>query len=115
MKRAFIPILSMLLLCGCFGYTSKDNVLTGQVKKVQNVTPIVCSDYQQVDISLGVLRNGVGSMSSEDVWLAIDDKANLAILQKAAASGALVKVTYNVQRTAPCWINNVVTAVEITP
>ncbi|MDE2103487.1 MAG: hypothetical protein KGL39_39970 [Patescibacteria group bacterium] len=87
-----------LLLGGCLGNTAVDNDLTGQVKKVQHITPILLPDYNRADISLGVLRNGVGSMSTEDVWLYVPSADDYKILQKAADTGALVKITYNVAR-----------------
>src|SRR5579859_447764 len=51
--------------CGACGNSSVGNELEGQVKKVVKRTPIFCSDYVEADVSLGVIRNGVGSMSQE--------------------------------------------------
>ena len=62
-------------LSGCFGYASKDNELLGQPKKLHNNTPIVCTDYTSVDVSLGVMVNGVGSMSTDDKTFLVADKA----------------------------------------
>lgn len=93
-----------LIIAAC-GNSSADNETVGQVKKVVNKTPIICSDYTEVDISLGVMRNGVGSMSKEDVILAIDNSERETIekLKKAADDGSIVKVTYDVRRLALCW------------
>lgn len=96
--------IATLLAAAC-GMRSADNEAVGQVKKVVKVTPIICPDYTEADISLGVIRNGVGSMSKEDVELAVDneDRQNVELLKKAAESGAIVKFTYDVKRVSPCW------------
>jgi hypothetical protein len=96
------------------GYTSKGNTLVGQVKKAQHQTPLICPDFDIADISLGVVRNGVGSMSGQDVWVYVPDASNFATLQKAAAEGLLVTITYDEQRAAPCSMDRVVRNVEIT-
>lgn len=33
---------------------------TAQVKKVEHDTPLICPDQVNVDLSLGVMQNGVG-------------------------------------------------------
>lgn len=105
-------MICLLLLSGC-GYTSRNNELVGQVKKVVNNTPVLCPDYVDSDVSLGVLRNGVGSMSSEDVWLTVYDHGFMKILQDANASGALVKIKYDVLRFTWCVEPRVVTDIEV--
>lgn len=65
-------------------------------------TPLFCSDRVDVDISLGMMRNGVGSMSTEDAIMWVPDKAEQELLEEAAATGALVKVTYNQFRFTFC-------------
>jgi hypothetical protein len=96
--------VAILFLVAC-GNTSSDNELVGQVKKVVKRTPILCSDYTEVHLSLGLMRNGVGSMSHEDVELAVDneDKENVDKLKWAAENGAIVKLSYDVERVSPCW------------
>lgn len=96
-------------MTSCF--EAKDSELIGQVKKVINNTPIVCPDYVDADISLGILRNGVGSMSSEDVWVYVPEKNHQDILKQAAESGALVKITYNTRRFTFCMPSKIITAV----
>jgi hypothetical protein len=98
-------------LTGC--YSSRDNELVGQPKKVVNVTPILCSDRSDLDISLGVLRNGVGSMSTADEWLTVQRQQDVDTLNKAVVDGKLVRVKYDVHRFAWCWNNNVVSDVQI--
>lgn len=98
-------IALVLLVDAACGYSSTDNEAVGQVKKVKNMTPIICSDYVSAHISLGVMRNGVGSMSREDIEIAVEpnEKAAIDKLKWAAENGAIVKVQYNVERTSPCW------------
>lgn len=106
MKR----VMFLVLLSGC-GYSSRDNEIIGQAKKVVHLTPLICSDYSAVDVSLGVMRNGVGSMSTQDLWFYVEDRNLLAILAKAVETGAIVKVKYDQKRTTWCvpdhWLTNV--------
>lgn len=97
-------VIAIALLAAC-GKSSSDNEIIGQVKKVVKKTPIICPDYTEIDLSLGVVRNGVGSMSREDVDLAADnsDKDAIDKLKWAAENGAIVKLSYDVHRISPCW------------
>lgn len=90
-----IPIALLLSACG---YSARDNELVGQVKKVTAETPLLCGDYYEVDISLGVLRNGQGSVSKEDVVLYVKGDPDVPLLKKAAEVGLPVKVRYDVKR-----------------
>lgn len=110
-----LGVLGMILsLAGC-GFSSRNNELTGQVKKVMHNTPLICPDFFDADVSLGVMRNGVGSMSSQDRWLFAPRESDQEIFKKAAESGAIVKVTYDTRRLAICTEEEVVTKVEIIP
>lgn len=102
MKKAKVLLSAALLatLAGC-GYSSQDNELVGQVKRVMRNTPIVCPDYYVADISMGVMRNGVGSVSKEDVWAVVPaDKVDQ--FKKLAETGEPVKVSYDVKRLVLC-------------
>ncbi len=101
-----------LILSGC-GYSARNNEMIGQIKKVVHNTPLICPDYDDADISLGVLRGGVGSMSSQDIWIYVPDKANYETLKKANESGALVKVGYSERRLTFCVPDHWVDSVEI--
>lgn len=94
MKIAMIVI--GLFVAGC-GYKQIDGELIGQVKKVIRVTPLLCPEYVSADISLGVLRGGVGSMSTQDVWVVVD-KTHEKIFRNASENGKIVKVKYDVKR-----------------
>jgi hypothetical protein len=87
-----------LPLAGCLGHSSVDNETIGQVKKVQSVNPWVLPDYHRVDISLGVIRNGVGSVSKDDMLLYVPKDDDYEVLKHAAETGEIVKVKYNVAR-----------------
>ena len=94
-----------MLLAGC-GNTSVDNEVVGQAKKMMNKTNLICLDYKVLDISLGVVRGGTGSMSTEDLFLVVT-------IKKAVDAGSLVKVHYNVRRVHPCSEGNWLTSIEI--
>ena len=103
-------IIAALTACG---YSSTGNVLEGQVKKLVHRTPIICPDYIEVDVSLGVMRNGVGSLSKEDVVLAVEDLRLIDTLKRAAKSGAIVTIGYDVPRVSLCWPDHRLTSVVI--
>jgi hypothetical protein len=108
-------ILVVLALTGC-GYSSVNNEVIGQVKKVVKNTPLICDDYVDVDLSLGIMRNGVGSMSTQDMWLYVPDAKNVTTLQKAVETGSLVKVTFGQKRWYWCVDEGArVTDVELVP
>lgn len=102
-RELMVPVVLAVSLCGCLGHTSSGNELTGQVKKVQHVTPIFCPDYYHVDISLGTMRNGVGSMSSQDIILWVKNESDVAMLEQASRDGSIVKVNYDIARSR--WFN----------
>lgn len=105
-------VLLMIMMAGC-GYSSRDNEMIGQVKKVVKRTPLICPDYTSVDISLGVLRGGVGSMSTQDVWLYVPSQGDLEKrLMDANATGQLVKIRYDIARLRWCVEEEIVRSVE---
>lgn len=108
MKR----LLILCLFTAC-GYSSKANEVVGQVKKVIAKTPIICDDFSEIDVSMGVLRNGVGSVSKEDLILWSDKPEIVKALKDAAASGQIVNVTYDAKRLTYCVPEDIVTKVEI--
>lgn len=110
---ALLLAASMMLLSAC-GYSSQDNESIGQIKKVANMTPILCGKRTDVDLSLGVMRNGVGSMSQQDLWLTVRNPQLVNTLKKAAETGAIVKVKYDEARVNFCWQDHELTSVEIT-
>lgn len=103
---------SLLLLTTC-GYSQKDGDLIGQAKKVSSRTNILCPNYKMVDVSLGILQNGVGSMSGQDMWLQLTNEADYALLRDAASHGKIVKLTYNTRRLAICTEENIVTSASL--
>lgn len=114
---AAMLIVALLGLCAIIGvnsgYSARGSEMTGQVKRVVQNTPLVCQNYTNADISLGSMRAGVGSMSTEDVWVTVPDASMAKILADASVSGKLVKVTYDVRRLTICIDDHIVTAVEV--
>lgn len=94
-------LLACLTLASC-GYESTENNAIGQVKRVTNQTPLLCNNWKAVDISLGVIQNGTGSMSTQDEWFYVESDAAIAGLEWAAKNGTLVDLTYDVRRVAFC-------------
>jgi hypothetical protein len=110
--KKIIMIIALLALSAC-GYSQVESEAIGQVKKVANMTEILCPRRVDVDISLGIMRDGVGSMSSQDVWLTVKDPKHVVILKKANESGKLVKFKYDVARYNFCWEQKELIDVEI--
>lgn len=107
-------ILAGLLLLSSCGYSQQNSEAMGQVKKVIHRTPIICPNYYEVDLSLGVMRNGVGSVSTQDMWAYVEDPAVLKVLQEAGKTGEpLVKVEYDERRIALCTEEKIITKAEV--
>ena len=113
MKIKILIASSLLLALTACGYKAKDSELIGQPKKVMNNTPLLCSSFTDADISLGVIRNGIGSMSTEDMWLNIENKKDLETIKEAIDKGQLVKIHYDTFRVAFCQNDKSITSVEI--
>jgi hypothetical protein len=111
--NSFLALASLLLLANC-GDSARDGELVGQVKKVSIITPLLCPDYYAVDVSLGVMRNGTGSMSTQDMWFTVRNTQDIAALRKMAEDGSLVKVHYNTRRAAFCTEDHIMTGVQLT-
>lgn len=104
--------LAIFLLSSC-GYTSIDNEVVGQIKKITNKTPLICPDHTTIDISLGIFQNGVGSMSKEDMELYIPKEIDIKEIHNAHKNSKLVKIKYNVRRFAICILDRVVNSFEV--
>lgn len=109
MKTLFVLFL---VLSGC-GYSALNSEFTGQVKYVENVNPILCDQRVDAGITLGVMRNGTGSVSTHDIIVTVPDKDVQAILRSASESGAIVKMTYDQKRLTWCWHEMTVTKAEV--
>jgi hypothetical protein len=112
MKTGAVLCMLSLMLCGC-GNSAIDGELIGQAKKVTNVTPLLCPDYVAFDVSLGVMRNGTGSMSTQDVWFTVRPSVDIRLLKEAVDKGALVRVKYDRRRLAICTEDNILNAMEV--
>jgi len=112
--RTLLAVL-FVFVSGCegCGYTSVDNKMTGQVKKIHHNTPIVCENYISADVSLGVMQNGVGSISSHDVQMTIEDQKVMLVMEKAASTGKLVEITFKERRVTVCIDGYIVTSAKL--
>jgi hypothetical protein len=97
---------------GCCGWSTKEITGSGQIKRVGKITPIFCPDYYEADISMGVMRNGVGSMSTQDMFLFIEEK-DVAALRMAVQSSAIIDFTYDERRFAWCVDRHRMTSFKI--
>lgn len=93
-----IGLLALTLACG---KSSVDGEMIGQVKKVSSETPLICPNYKVADVSLGIMQNGTGSLSKEDVWIVVPDHL-VYKFREANEKNLIVKVRYDVERIAPC-------------
>ena len=112
MKIKNLAIVALLCLGSC-GYSAMQSELVGQAKKITMRTPLICDNYMSFDVSLGVMRGGTGSMSTQDMWLTVQNMNQLDTIKKAVETGALVKVTYNSRRMAFCTDDHIMTNIEI--
>jgi len=113
MKKLALGLMVLMLSgCGIWGYSSKNNEMIGQVKKVRHNTPIFCGDYISADISLGIMRGGVGSMSTQDVWVTVYSQDFEKLLKRANETGELVKIGYDERRVTFCIEEKIVNSVE---
>jgi hypothetical protein len=106
-----MKLLFMLLLVSC-GMSEVGTQGVAQIKRVHNVTPLICSNHLVLDASLGVMVNGVGSMSTDDILVEAD--ANQAQeLNNAAKAGKLVKITYDTRRFTWCVPEKLLKNIEV--
>ena len=101
MRNLILSLTLISVLAGC-GYQGVDMQAIGQVKTIMHDTPLICGNFTDFDLSLGVMRNGTGSMSTEDIWIVVQNDEDLELVKKAQESGALIKVTFDAQRFPIC-------------
>lgn len=110
MKKILLLACVSMSLASC-GYSAKDIEAVGQVKRVVHNTPLLCPNYVDIDLSFGVMRNGVGSMSTQDIWIVVD-KQQATSLKDINEKGDLVKITYDNERLAFCTSGRIASSVE---
>lgn len=94
-------LLALMLLAGC-GYSHVGNDVVGQPKSIESTTPLLCPDQDVLHLSLGVMRHGVGSMSTEDIRINIPDHHLATALQSVVESGGLINARTNEARFRWC-------------
>lgn len=108
-KLIIAPLCFVMSSCG---YHSRNNEIIGQVTKIEKHTPLLCFDFNTVTISLGVTRNGIGSVSHEDVILYVPTEDLTKKLNSASEQGKLVKIKYDSARNKFCTPRTILTSVE---
>lgn len=104
--------IAFLFLSGC-GYSALNSTFTAQVKYVENANPIMCDNYTYSGMSLGVTRNGTGSVSTHDITVYVPNEELANKLQAASHDGKLVTITYDEKRWRWCVPNMEVKKVEV--
>lgn len=104
--------LALSLLAGC-GYSHLGNDFIGQPKAIESTTPLFCPDQHVLHLSLGVMRHGVGSMSTEDIRINIPDDNLVPVLQGVVKAGKLINAETNEARFRWCNEEKELVAFEI--
>ncbi len=102
-----------LTACDACGNSSVNNELVGQPKRLHNETPILCPNRTDLDVSLGYMKDGVGSVSTQDLHMTVPDPRHVETLNNAINNGKLVRLHYNVERFVWCAQDHYVTKVEV--
>lgn len=98
---------------GCCGWSETEVTGAGQIKQVSKRSPsLFCPDYYMIDVSLGIMRNGSGSVSKEDINIFIEEK-DVAELRSAAANSSIIEFTYNTRRFSNCVVNKRMTSFKV--
>jgi hypothetical protein len=100
-KNLLACFLALVSITGC-GYSHRNNELVGQPKSIEQTTPILCPEQNILHMSLGVMRNGVGSMSTEDVMINIPDNSMVPLLKEVVKDGKLINAVTNQARMRWC-------------
>jgi hypothetical protein len=100
--RPMKNVLIIALLLPACGYSHRDNELIGQPKSVESTTPLVCPEQHILHLSLGVMRNGVGSMSTQDILINIPTDTLAEALKSVVASGKIINAKTNEARFRWC-------------
>lgn len=98
--KNLINVSFLFALFGC-GYSAIDSEFIGQIKYVEHATPIICPDYYYASVSMGVMKNGVGSMSTHDATIEID-KTQVEEWKRLSKNASIVKINYNERRATLC-------------
>lgn len=102
MKYATIGVSALAMMLASCGYSHRDNEVIGQPKSVESTTPMVCPDQHILHLSLGVMRHGVGSMSTEDIRINVPNDAMAGALQAVVKSGKLINAQTDEARLRWC-------------
>jgi len=105
-----------LIYAGFTTMLARDGELIGQAKKLTLVTPFwssICPEYYALDVSLGVMQNGTGSMSTQDVWFTIKNVQDLDLMRKAVENASIAKIKYDTRRLAACTETHYATGFQI--
>lgn len=112
MRVSLVIAVIALVVSGC-GYSSLEGEMVGQVKSVSHTSNLLCADYDRAFISLGVFRNGVGSMSTQDVGVWMPDSRVTQVMREAARAGAIVRLQKKTYRNNFCKEDHEISVAEI--
>jgi hypothetical protein len=105
-----------LIYCGFNTYLSRDGEVVGQAKSITRVTPFwsVCAPYYMLDVSVGVMVNGVGSLSTHDVGFTVADTWDVPAMLEAVQHAKIIRVRYDTRRLAACTEDNIATGFDVS-
>lgn len=112
MRKGFLALAMVAALAGC-GYSHIGGDTVGQAKGLTRTTNLVCSDYFVFDLSLGVMRNGTGSMSKQDMLFTVAPNVDVVALRDAVKRSAIVKPSFHTRRAALCTEDYILTSFEV--
>lgn len=97
-----IIILALMLFLTACGYSELGTNGVVQVKRVHVVNPLICPKYYVLDASLGIMQNGVGSMSTQDIDLTVSEKQATELDELLKKGKSIVNIKYNTRRFSLC-------------
>lgn len=103
-KIAFVAVLLLIIVPTVWIFLTPvtSSTTSGTVKTINEHNRIFCPDYFTADISLGVVRNGTGASSREDVTLVIENSVDVEKLTKASEVGSIVHIKHETPRFSWC-------------
>lgn len=97
---AVLILVPLLAISTGFGIGSEGE-LVGQIKEVRKVNPVICPRHATAEISLGHIKDGTGSYSTEDKLIQIPDD-RVEEFKRYAVTGEIVTAQTATWRLALC-------------
>lgn len=115
MKNSLFALLAFIVsstLSSC-GYLEVGTKGLAQIKRIHKVTPLLCPDYTLIDVSLGVMQNGAGSMSKEDIEMVVTEDQAKQLDTVLSQGKGIIEMTYSRKRVSFCKEDRVMTGFTV--